>query len=655
MNKLVLFTIVLIAVLVGALWVIKGSLNSFAGTIKPVQISEAESDEAGEMTFQIETYGHAPELDGAVSWLNIDHPLRLSELSGKIVLLDFWTYGCINCMHIIPDLEYLEQKYVNELVIIGVHSAKFENENDSENIRQAILRYNIHHPVANDADFNIWRRYTARAWPTLVLIDPEGMIVGMMSGEGHRNELDQAIEALIAIHRQKGTLDTTPVEFALEADEVPDSFLRYPGKIEVQPEINRIFISDSNNNRIVISDLDGNVLDIAGNGDVGFDGGSFDTATFSRPQGMAYKDGILYVADTDNHAIRALDLENRNVQTFGGNAIQGNSITMTGGPDTALSSPWDLAMDGDTMYIAMAGTHQLWSVDLNTRDFQPFAGNRHENIIDGKRLDAQLSQPSGITAGDDGYIYFADSEASAIRRAGKGPDGEVETLVGEGLFEFGDVDGTGADVRLQHPLGVEYYNGIVYFADTYNHKIKTLDPSTKTVKTFLGTGEPGGGNLLSEPSGLAIYNNELYIADTNNHRIVIADLDTMESRTLNLKLDPDMASELDSAVVSSGIVNVHFSIRLPDGFKLNELAPYSVEFSGSGGVSVDEKITEHLKEFNVPVSVESNGELMVSIQANYCSLTNEAICGIYLDTLKIPFTVSEPGSDSYEIAVEVTR
>ena len=116
----------------------------------------------------------APSLDGGTAWLNTSGEISLKDLRGKVVLIDFWTYCCINCIHVLPDLKYLEEKYADELVVIGCHSAKFDNEKDTEAIRRAIVRYEIEHPVINDSEMIVWRKMGARSWPTLVLIDPEG-------------------------------------------------------------------------------------------------------------------------------------------------------------------------------------------------------------------------------------------------------------------------------------------------------------------------------------------------------------------------------------------------------------------------------------------------------------------------------------------------
>ena len=199
----------------------------------------------------------APEITGGRGWLNTDKPLSLAALKGKVVLLDFWTYGCINCIHIIPDLKKLEEKYANQLVVIGVHSAKFENEKQTENIRRIILRYEIEHPVYNDADFKVWHSYGVRAWPTQILIDPAGYVIGSISGEGNYDAIDQAIGKAVDDFRKRGELNEEPLKLTLERAKVGDLPLAFPGKILADAKGDRLFIADSNHNRIVITKLDG--------------------------------------------------------------------------------------------------------------------------------------------------------------------------------------------------------------------------------------------------------------------------------------------------------------------------------------------------------------------------------------------------------------
>jgi thiol-disulfide isomerase/thioredoxin len=267
----------------------------------------------------------APELEGGRGWLNTDKPLSLAGLRGKVVLLDFWTYGCVNCMHVIPDLKRLEEKYPAELVVIGVHSAKFENEKETENIRRIIIRYGLEHPVVNDAEFRIWNSYAVRAWPTQVLIDPAGYVVGQVAGEGHYNVLDGAIGELVADARKRGTLDARPLKFALERAKTGDLPLAFPGKVLADEKGDRLFVADSNHNRVVVTKLDGTLLYTIGSGARGRRDGAFQDASFDNPQGLALDpsdNSTLYVADTRNHMLRRVDLKARTVETAAGTGAQ---------------------------------------------------------------------------------------------------------------------------------------------------------------------------------------------------------------------------------------------------------------------------------------------------------------------------------------------
>ena len=479
----------------------------------------------------------APELTGGTDWLNTAGPIQLKDLRGKVVVLDFWTLCCINCIHTLPDLARLEKKYANQVVVIGVHSAKFDNEKNSESIRKAILRYEISHPVVNDANMKIWRAYGVQSWPTLFLIDPEGMAVGKGSGEGLYEALDEAIPKLVKVHRAKKTLNERPIKFELaRSHERGDSPLFFPGKVLADAAGKRLFIADSTHHRVVITDLDGKKIAVAGTGKPGKKDGRFEEAAFNDPQGMALRGDTLYVADRKNHLIRALDLKAQTVQTVAGTGEQGTSRRAGGAAlQTGLNSPWDLCLLGDTLYMALAGNHQIWTFDLARGRVAPYAGNGRENIVDGPLEDACFAQPSGLTT-DGKTLFVADSEVSAIRAVPLDGRGEVQTLVGEGLFEFGDDDGVGRDVRLQHALGVAFHQGMVYLADTYNSKIKVLDPDKRSCTTFLG--ERGGwlnAPLFNEPGGLSFAGDKLYVADTNGHRIQVVDLKTRVVSTLRLQ------------------------------------------------------------------------------------------------------------------------
>src|SRR5258707_15863746 len=318
-----------------------------------------------EMPVQERARVRAPELSGGRSWLNTDKPLSLAVLKGKVVLLDFWTYGCITCMHIIPDLKKLEKKYPNELVVIGVHSAKFENEKDTENIRRIVLRSEIEHPLVNDADFAIWKAYAVDAWPTRYLIDPAGYIIGRLSGEGGYPALDKAIADSVADFPKRGELNEAPLKLVLERAKVGDLPLAFPGKVLADEKSGRLFIADSDHNRIVVAKLDGTLIEVIGTGVAGATDGVFEKASFHRPQGMTLTGDSLYVADTENHLIRRVDLKAKTVKTIAGTGQQSHEYGESGAArSVAFNSPWDLQLAGRTLYIAMAGPHQIWQLDF---------------------------------------------------------------------------------------------------------------------------------------------------------------------------------------------------------------------------------------------------------------------------------------------------
>ena len=520
---------------------------------------------------------NAPEFPDGLAWLNTEAPIKLRDLRGKFVLLDFWTFCCINCMHIIPDLKKLEAKYEQELVVIGVHSAKFQNEKDTSKIREAILRYEIAHPVVNDADFRVWSSYTARAWPTLVLINPKGKVIGSMSGEGVFEPFDRVLSQAIPYFEAKNELVRSPLKTALEAAARPEMLLSYPGKIFADAAGRRLFITDSNHHRILVATAEGKILDVIGGGEQGQRDGRFEEAGFHHPQGTFLAGEILYIADTENHLLRAANLTTRNVATVLGTGAQARRMNAPGqGREVALNSPWDVLVHNGTAYIAMAGSHQIWAADTKTWAAGPFAGSAREDIIDGKRGDAALAQTSGL-ATDGQRLYFADSETSSVRSVGLSPEGEVATIVGKGLFKFGDQDGACDEARFQHPLGVAWHKGRIYVADTYNSKVKVIDPGKCQVSTLVG-------GSFNEPGGLAWLDGKLYVVDTNNHLVRVVDAEKKTVTTLELtgleKLSTGRAKEFEGRSVRLGPFDVQpgktslaVSLDLPDGYKLNRDAP----------------------------------------------------------------------------------
>jgi DNA-binding beta-propeller fold protein YncE len=617
----------------------------------------------------------APEIQGGSGWLNTDKPLSLAALKGKVVLLDFWTYGCINCIHIIPDLKKLEAKYPKELVVIGVHSAKFKNEKETENIRRIILRYEIEHPVYNDSEFAVWQSYGVRAWPTRVLIDPAGYIIGGVSGEGYYDEIDQTIARVAEEFRKRGELNEEPLKLVLERAKVGDLPLAFPGKILADAANDRLFIADSNHNRIVVTKLDGTLIDTIGTADAGATDGAFDKASFYRPQGLALNGDSLYVADTENHLIRRIDLKARTVETVAGTGKQTREYPPKGGParTTALSSPWDLQLVGRTLYIAMAGPHQIWKLDLDNNAVAIFAGSGREARLDGSLTDSGFAQPSGIAAIEN-TLYVADSESNIIRAIDI-TGGTVKTLVGGDLFEFGDVDDTGDEVRLQHPLGIVPAGDKLLIADTYNHKIKELDPKRRRVVSLFGTGKPGQADGSSpsfyEPGGLTVANGKLYVADTNNHAIRVVDLKTKQASTLPIKgltppaqnmramenADGPNAEETkvaaqDISAGANGFIDV--DVQLPPGYHLNPQAPqrYKVSIDGTA-IKIDARhASETSKDLKLPLRIPftagaTPGSANVRVQATlfYCREDNTGTCRIKTLIWQVPVNVANAGSN----------
>jgi DNA-binding beta-propeller fold protein YncE len=477
-----------------------------------------------------------------------------------------------------------------------------------------------------------------------------------VSGEGNFDVIDQAIAKTVAEFRKRGELNEEPLKLVLERAKVGDLPLAFPGKVLADAPGDRLFIADSNHNRIVVTKLDGSLLETIGTGERSAVDGPFDKATFYRPQGMALDGDILYVADTENHLIRKIDLKSRTVTTIAGTGRQSTDYFKEGSARTiGLNSPWDLQLVGRTLYIAMAGPHQIWKLDLDKEYVSTFAGSGREARLDGSLLQAGFAQPSGITT-DGKSLFVADSEANIIRAIDLA-SGRVKTLVGGDLFEFGDVDATGDDVRLQHPLGVISVGDKVLIADTYNHKIKELDPHKQKVSTLFGTGKPGQNDGTSpsfyEPGGLSVANNKLYVADTNNHAIRVVDLKTRETKTLRINgLMPPKAAELSE---SAGAPNAEefktapqqvragtdsslvLNVDLPAGYHLNAAAPqrYSVTVDNPKVIAIDQNNARRTDKglklpIRIPFRAGESGSAKLRVQATlfYCREDNTGTCRI---------------------------
>jgi DNA-binding beta-propeller fold protein YncE len=422
-------------------------------------------------------------------------------------------------MHTLPVLARLEQKHARDpFLVVGVHTQKFDAEPEVERLRASVIRYGITHPVAIDGDRGIWEAWGISAWPTVIVLDVKGRVVFAEGGEPDEHDLDAVIESALAEGAADHALTADAPQFlGREVDATRP--LAFPEKVAKVP--GGFAISDSGHNRVVFTDDSGKVTDVVG-GARGTRDGDYAAAQFAHPQGLVASGDVVYVADTENHTVRAIDRRAKIVSTIAGTGALGTGRLGEGArpaKSTALRSPWDLAIVNGTLYVALAGSHQIATLDPKKDSLELYAGSGSENIADGSRLKAAFAQPSGL-ATDGKNLFVLDSETSSIRKI-QLASGDVSTLVGEGLFVFGDRDGAGEKARLQHPIGITYGAGALWIADTYNSKIKRVDPNSGDTKTVVGGADHAA---LFEPAGLAWAGaNTLLVADTNHDRIVEVD------------------------------------------------------------------------------------------------------------------------------------
>ncbi|MER6387666.1 NHL domain-containing thioredoxin family protein [Streptomyces sp. NPDC001523] len=580
----------------------------------------------------------APELIGKGGWLNTGgEELTLADLRGRIVVLDFWTFCCVNCLHVLDELRELEEKHRDTLVIIGVHSPKFVHEAEHTAVVDAVERYGVHHPVLDDPELATWKQYAVRAWPTLVVIDPEGYIVAQHAGEGHAHAIERLVEELEAEHEGKGTLRRGDGPYV--APEPVASDLRFPGKALVLPSGN-LLVSDSTRHQLVELAPDGeSVVRRVGSGSRGFG-----PDAFSEPQGLALlPDGRVVVADTVNHALRTFDPESGVVETVAGTGRQWWQGSPTSGPalEVDLSSPWDVAWWQGKVWIAMAGVHQLWTWDPESGTVELAAGTTNEGLVDGPAAEAWFAQPSGLAATED-RLWIADSETSAVRYVHRTDTGyAITSAVGTGLFDFGHRDGPAGQALLQHPLGVTALpDGSVAICDTYNHALRRFDPATGEVTTL--------ATDLREPSDAVLVGSDIVVVESARHRLT------------RLRL-PDEAVRVDAVAhrtqraateVAPGRLRLDVVFRAPSGQKLDTRYGPSTRLLVSstppellaGGEGPGSDLFREL-EWNPDVT---EGVLHVSAMAASCDddPANEyPACHVHQQDWGVPVKITAGGAD----------
>lgn len=605
---------------------------------------------------------NAPEFPQGLSWLNTTYPLRLSDFKGKVVLLDFWTFGCINCHHVIGELKQLEQEFADYLVIIGVHSGKFPAEKNTDHIRTAVLQLGIEHPVVNDFEMKVWQHYAVRAWPSFALINPAGRLVGQTSGEGIYDRAKPIIEQLIEVFSKENMLSPAKYGFETEAQKYFQQPLNFPSGIHYSSSDKKLYIVDTNNHRIISTNEDGQVVDIVGSGRKGFVDGTLSDAEFNQPRGIIAHNGLLYLADTDNHAIRVIDIKKNSVKTVCGNGKQAKKFNISGKfSDISLNSPWDVKVVNNNLWVAMAGAHQVWELDLQDEFAKPVLGHSAESLRDGLATEAMLAQPSAMAVDSNG-CFIADAESSAIRWVENLQEKQVKTLVGKGLFDFGDEDGDLDKALLQHPLGIAKNEHLIYISDTYNHKIKVLDLANRKIQPLIG--EAGSGlkdgsfseAQLNQPTALSIANDLLYIADTSNHLIRVADLKTGLLQTLVLKNVPPacIESDLERKPIRISQPSISLSIELPERFTVSENMPSFVVIHQEAlrhEVALD--VTDKgVQSIDVSPLVSLDKPIGIDVILYFCTrdTDNAAACFMHTEYASLHF---DPTCDNEQFTIEI--
>jgi thiol-disulfide isomerase/thioredoxin len=527
-------------------------------------------------------------------WLNSARKIEVDDLKNRVILVDFWTHACVNCLHMVPEIKKLEEQFGDRLTVIGVHSGKFDNEKSVESIKKAVLKYNIEHLVVNDADFKIWDSFGVKSWPTMILLNAKGQVVKKYEGEVAGKVIAKDVEKLVKKYSFQLNRNALPI--VLEKNKAVDHVLKFPSGIEFARNFsykniiktNALVVANTGKNSILVTSLNGDTLLEIGSETAGSEDGDIANASFDAPHGLLFKDNILYVADTGNHAVRKIDFKAGKVTTIAGTKNKGLAITNDGKAlEANLSSPWDLEFfpDSNHIIISNSGTHQLLKLNIAGETISPFAGNGNEDLLDGKYPDNALAQPNGLSA-FGGNLYFVDSETSALRVVDK--SGMVKTLVGRGLFDFGHKNGAAKEALMQHPVALSADDTGVYIADTHNHVIRKFDLKSGQLADFSGDlrGDGIGGRKntsYDEPEAMIAVLDKFYIADTNNGRVVELNRGVGTSRVIDiippskmpreglLEYLPNLEKIPSVAVKEQSEVKLNFEMK--KGWKINESAP----------------------------------------------------------------------------------
>lgn len=592
-----------------------------------------------------------------IQWLNVSRPLEIADLKERIILLEFWSYGCVSCIEALPEVKRLEEQFGSKLLVIGVHSGKLENEKDVAAIKKAILKNDITYPVVNDPEMQIWNSFSVKAWPTFILINPRSNVVESYVGAKSLEKVKIDLKEIISKYKYQVNRDPLPT--LLEKYNLIGNVLSFPTKLEYANDFSYksrhlpvIFIANSGKNNIVVSSLAGDIVTKIGSPKEGLQDGSFDVASFNAPHGMLYQGGKLYVADTGNHALREIDFKTGRVSTLIGSGQQGEVVESNGefldAKDLDLSLPTDIEFfpDRNNIVIANSGTHQILSYNIAKQTVSILAGDGSQGIADGKYPENSLSQTTDMSAFGR-KLYFVDAESSSLRVLDE--SGNLKTLIGHDSSKSGHKNGDKNNGLMQHPMGLMVDDTGAYISDSFNHAIRKYDFASGQISDFVGGKKRGDGlgssanTQFDEPEGIIAVLDRFYVADTNNNRIVSVGRGTLNSELLdvmpplqlpkegflqylpNLQAMENITVKADSEII--------IKIDLKKGWRLNEMGPSFVnllEMVKDKQANLVDSFDWHIvktKEIKLP-KLSSGKDYMLQGSIYYCEEKRNALCYI---------------------------
>ncbi len=455
----------------------------------------------------------APDLLPSLHWLNAE-PQTLAQHRGRVLALVFWNASSAYCHNLLDELMRLQARFPLGLSMIGIHQPKFDSELDGRLVLKAANRLGLPFPVANDRAWATWQHYGIQSWPSVALVDTRGRLRQVLAGDHQGGALDAAIAGLID-EVGGAVMAAGPVRRSGAEPRLP---LAFPSGLAVGE--NHLYVADTGHHRILECTHSGRVLREFGTGHGDMVDGPPGDAAFRNPRGLCLVRESLYVADTGNHALRRIRLLDGAVETVLGTGRPGQvrEGAHEAGAQLPLNQPWDVIGTLDRLFIAMAGSNQVWEYDLGQAKLKLLAGSGELGILDGPVRNAMFAHPAGLAQVQQ-TLYVADSATSAIR-AIQVTQGQVQTLVGQGLYDFGEQDGQRRDARLQLPLALalDPSSPLLWVVDSYNGSLRRLR---------LGGGEMTTHDLpqpLDQPAALAAGAGSLWIANSGAHEVLRYDL-----------------------------------------------------------------------------------------------------------------------------------